>query len=328
MSTSLNLISLSQDITKYLFTPILIFGVVGGCFNLLIFLSLRIFRENSCAFYLTIASLANIGSLLSGLLWRLMNFGYNIDWTSTSIFYCKFRVFCVQECTLLSFTCICLASIDQFLATSTRLRWQQWCNAKLAHRLVLFFTCLWILHGIIVFPFYNHVFSSVTNQMVCVVTNDILTEYINFGYIITLQGILPIFITILFGYLAYRNVQQISYRTIPLVRRELDKQLTKIVLVQIIYNLFSATPYIIIVLLQHNSSITMDPVNAARLQFANTLSLSLYFLTFACPFYIHVCMSERFRRQFIYVVSKLFYFKNRQRKIAIQPIGLEKEDVY
>ncbi|CAF1370331.1 unnamed protein product [Adineta ricciae] len=321
MSTQTSLVFISQQVTKYLFTPILIFGVLGGCFNLLIFLSLRTFRENSCAFYLTIGSLANIGGLLSGLLWRLMNFGYNIDWTSTSIFYCKFRVFCLQESTLLSFTCICLAAIDQFLATSTRLRWQRWCNTKVAHRLVLFFSCLWMLHGISIFPFYNHVLSAATNQTVCIVTNSILTDYINFGYIITLQGILPYCVTLLFGYLAYRNVQQISYRTIPLVRRELDKQLTNIVLLQIVYNFLFTTPYIIIILLQRDSSINSSSEIAARLQFANVLALSLYFLAFTCPFYVYICISERFRRQFIYVVSKIFYIKDRQRNMTIQPIG-------
>jgi hypothetical protein len=59
-------------------------------------------------------------------------------------------------------------------------------------------------------------------------------------------GVLPISITVLFGYLAHRNVQQLSHRTLPLVRRELDKQLTVMVLTQVVFNFFAITPYTII----------------------------------------------------------------------------------
>jgi len=60
---------------------------------MIIFLSLRIFRENSCAFYLTVMSLLNIGELITGYLPRINASGFDIDWTQISLFYCKFRWF-------------------------------------------------------------------------------------------------------------------------------------------------------------------------------------------------------------------------------------------
>ncbi len=60
-----------------------------------------------------------------------------------------------------------------------------------------------------------------------------------------LARILPIMTVILFEILAYRNVQQIAYRAFPLVRRELDKQLTVMVLVQVFCDVIFATPLII-----------------------------------------------------------------------------------
>ena len=42
--------------------------------------------------------------------------------------------------------------------------------------------------------------------------------------------------------MAYRNIQRISHRTAPLVRRELDKQLTTMVLVQVVINFFTNVP--------------------------------------------------------------------------------------
>ena len=74
----------------------LIAGVIGGFFNIIVFLSLQTFRQSSCAFYLTIMSIVNIGQLFTGLLSRIMISGFDIDWTVTSLFYCKFRYYCFQ----------------------------------------------------------------------------------------------------------------------------------------------------------------------------------------------------------------------------------------
>ena len=131
--STLNLIS--QQITIYLGSSILIVGVIGGCLNILVFLSLRTFRESSCAFYLVVMSIANIGQLVTGLFRQILATGFSIDWTPTSLFYCKWRPFCFQACMLIALTCVCLATIDQYWATCSYPRWQQWCNIKVAHRL-------------------------------------------------------------------------------------------------------------------------------------------------------------------------------------------------
>ena len=63
-------------------------------------------------------------------------------------------------------------------------------------------------------------------------------------YVVLVSG-LPVLITALFGLLAYHNVTQLAYRAVPLVRRELDKQLTVMVLVQVVFNFCVLVPYII-----------------------------------------------------------------------------------
>ena len=83
----------SQQVTISLSIPMFIAGVLGGILNLIVFLSLQTFRESSCAFYLI------------------------VDWTQTSLFYCKFRWFSIQTCTLTSYACLCFATVDQYLVT-------------------------------------------------------------------------------------------------------------------------------------------------------------------------------------------------------------------
>jgi hypothetical protein len=219
-----------QEISIYFVIPIFIIGVIGGCLNVIIFLSLKTFRQSSCVFYLMIMSAFDIGRFFLSVLPYIMRWGFATDWGVSSLFFCKIRLGMFSTCTLISMTCLCLAIIDQYFATSSHLRWQQWCNIKLAYRLTGIFCIIWILHGIPYLAFENHIILLLTNQTVCQVTNDIFNQYLTYGYYFTLTNLIPL-ITIVFGLLAYHNARYLAHRIILLVRRELDKQLTIMVLV-------------------------------------------------------------------------------------------------
>jgi hypothetical protein len=74
-------IFVAQQIIVYLDIPILIVGLIGHTLNLIVFLSLKTFRENACVFYLTVMSAVDIGQVMTGFLSRIMISGFNIDWT-------------------------------------------------------------------------------------------------------------------------------------------------------------------------------------------------------------------------------------------------------
>jgi hypothetical protein len=271
----------SIQVTIYLGIPLLITGIIGGILNIIVFLSLKTFRKNSCAFYLTIMSIVNIGNLITGLLSRIMISGFNMDWTQSSIFYCKFRPYCLQSCTSISFTCMCLATIDQFLSTCSNPRWQRWSNIKIAHRLTIIFIILWLLHGIPFWIYYNQIKVFSTGKHTCIITNQIFQVYVIGIQTIGFYGFLTVIINTLFGLLAYRNIRDLTYRTIPLVRRELDKQLTKIVLIQAVYNFIATIPYLIVNILTLNTTIMGFSINSNQLQFANILTVCIFYLNFS-----------------------------------------------
>ena len=272
---------IAKQITIYLGTFTLVAGVVGGFLTTVVFLSLRTFRESPCAFYLTIMSIVNIGQMLTGLLSRIVTTGFNIDWSQTSLFFCKFRYYCFQICSLTSMTCICLATIDQYLITCTRPRWQRWSNIKLARRLVVIFVVIWILHNTPYLIYYNHVESISTSRVTCINTNNIFQQYMTYGISLFFGKVLPISITFFFGFLAYRNVQQLSHRVLPLVRRELDKQLTVMILLLVVFSFFTMLPYIIVNLLTTVPQLTQDAIVSAQLQLATTLTFLLVYAYFA-----------------------------------------------
>ena len=230
--------------TAYLYVgiPVLIGGISGGLLNIVVFLSLRTFRQSSCAFYLMAMSVFDLGRFVTTTLSYVMRLRYSTDLTLYSLVYCKLSPFITTTCSLSSTTCLCLAIIDQYLATSTCPHWQQWCHIKLAHRLTKIAAIIWTLHAIPYAVFYNHIISSSTNQTICQITNAMFIRYHTYGYFFVLTNLLPV-VTVVFGMMAYHNARHLSHRTLPLVRRELDKQLTVMVLVQVMINFCTYLPY-------------------------------------------------------------------------------------
>ena len=275
------LVTLSPKITISIGTVLIIAGVLGGFLSIVVFLSLRTFRESSCAFYLTIMSCVNIGNLLTGLLSRIIISGFGIDWTLISPFYCKFRWYCLQLCVLTSFTCVCLAAIDQYMATNARPEWRTWSNIKTARRITAAFILLWLLHGTFYLIYFNLLVSPTTGRVSCNSANLVFRQYHIYGYLIILAGIIPLLVTGVFGLLARNNVQQSAHRTVPLVQRELDKQLTKMVLVQIYHNFIVTLPYTTLTPLITGLSPIQDREIAARFDFANLLAILLYYSSFS-----------------------------------------------
>ncbi|CAF1570859.1 unnamed protein product [Adineta steineri] len=307
---------IGQQITIYGGFFILVAGVLGELFTIIVFLSLKTFRQNTSAFYLSIMSFVNIGQLVFGLFSRIMIYGFAIDWTAMSIAYCKARLTVFLLCSLISYTCLCLAIIDQYLVTCNRIRWQQWSNIKTAYCLVIIFAFIWCIF-IVPYPiFFQQVTSLTTGKITCTVTNQNMSIYRMYFVGPFLGGYLPDFITVVFGILAYRNIRQIAYRTVPIVRRELDTQLTTMIFIQVLINFLTNIPCVTVGVILNATTYITNAAVLEILQFINTITLLIFYTYFGSSFYIYMCVSERFRRQFVYVMMKI-YFKRWQQQLAV-----------
>jgi len=265
----------AEQIILYGGILILIIGVTGEIFNIIVFLSLQTFRQNSCAFYLTIMSIVNIGQLLIGLLSRIAITGFNIDWTQMSLFYCKFRPYLVHIFAFSSLTCVSLAIIDQFLATSIRPHWQQWSSAKTAYYLSGFSLIFWIIYLCPHLIYYELITG---NEPLCTITDLLYSQYVDNFLVPFVWYIIPFFVSVLFGLLAYRNIKQTAYRTVPLLRRRIDEQLSIMILVQVIINIIVTFPYIAYLTITPHVSFSDDPLTNAQLQLIKNIALCLYYL--------------------------------------------------
>ncbi|CAF1166580.1 unnamed protein product [Adineta steineri] len=296
------------QIYVYAGLPIVIIGVLGGILNIIIFLSLRIFRENSCGVYLIIMSLVNIIQLLSGFFYLILVKGLLINGININVGSCTIRVYTVQICALISMSCICMALIDQYMATSKYIRLQQWSHRKIAYRLCAIISLFWIVYCSPHLIYYNAVFSPVTNSSICTITNSNYQSYVNHFYTPILLDAFPLLFIIIFGLLLYRNIKQISYRTaVPLVRRQHEIQITSMVLIQALISVLLISPFFILTTLTSNIQFSIDPIINAHIQLVLGITICIYYSYYTVPFYIYICVSKRYRQQFFHVLYTMYF---------------------
>lgn len=275
----------SQQVTIYGGLTVLVFGLLGGTFNLLVFFTLRTFRHSSSAVYLIIMTICNIGQLLIGLLARTLVYINQYDFADISLPYCKVRLYFSHVCVMISLTCFCLATIDQFCGTSSYQKLRQTCRIKIAAILVSFFSLFWILHGIPYIILSYHSQSSNTSAKKCVMTNIIYVQYRTYIYLLILNGCLPLSIIITFGIMSWCNIRNMLYYTVPLVRREFDKQITRMILSQVIVSIFTILPYTITNIVSKNLQNSSNSLVEAQMELSSNATLLVYYIYYAVSDY-------------------------------------------
>ncbi|CAF1199179.1 unnamed protein product [Adineta steineri] len=256
------------------------------------------YRKTPCTFYFLICSITNILYLLINLTSRIVSVGYGIDLTHTSIIWCKTRQYLLLILSLISFTCSWLSSVDQYFVTSRHANLRRMSNIKWTHRIVFILILVSCLHGIPCFIIFN--ISSITNQ--CINSNIIYAIYSPI-YSLTFTCFGPSLIMILFGYLTIRNI----HLTRVLVQQQIDRQLIKMTLFQVILIAVFITPYSINVVYILITNGMIKDTN--RLIIENSIFTILTLLTYvyysgSC--YIFLLSSSRFRRT---VKKKIFIWR-------------------
>ncbi|CAF5013564.1 unnamed protein product [Rotaria sp. Silwood1] len=131
------------QINRYCTIFILLFGFVGNILNILA-LSQRNLRSNPCGWYFLTSSIANLISIVSGLLTRLLS-GWNNDLTETIDWLCKLRAFVVFSSRTIALWLIMFATIDRWLLSSANAHYRRLSTLKNARRItfiVVFIFCL------------------------------------------------------------------------------------------------------------------------------------------------------------------------------------------
>ena len=133
------------------------------------------------------------------------------------------------------------------------------------------------------------IFFDAIPQVDCTVSQAILIRYYSYFFYPILCGFCPILISGSVSILAYRNVRRIIRRQLPIIRRRLDRQLTKFVLTRVIFLIIFNIPFVIYRIYAINVIINPnDSMGLAIERLIQAIIGSIFNLNFAVKSYFYI----------------------------------------
>jgi hypothetical protein len=223
-----------QQYTLYIGYFLLITGIFGNSMNIYILSAIGSYRSTPSTFYFLIASVYDMIIILVSLCSRILESGYGLNLSNSSVIWCKTRQYFITSITMIPLYFQCLATIDQFLITSKSRRVREYSSIKQAHRISICLTIICLLHGI---PFYIY-YDISPNTHLCSSMSIALSFYLPI-LVLVMFSFIPTLLTIIFGLLTYRNARQ----SMGLRNQHADRQVTLMICMQIILIIWSTIPY-------------------------------------------------------------------------------------
>ena len=306
--------TLIRSITIYGGMPIFVFGIIGNLLNLLL---LWPTRHNSCAFLFLFSSIVNF-VVLFGLLTRILIVGFDVDWTPINLGWCKTRAVLTLTSNLISLSCICLASIDRFLNSCRQQKYRKWSRLSTARWAVAICVLIWIGHAVPYIVYYQILsFSSSDNKtsFTCsLVSNTYFTSYIIYFVYPVLYGVIPSTVLGVMGMMTYRNMNMLQ---LARQRQIVQRHLTLMLLVQIPIIIVSLIPFAVFAEYLLLTATMIKPADqVARETIIRNIFSLLFYMIFACPFFVFFISSPTFRQEA--KILLLCRYRNRMLRNRVQ----------
>lgn len=236
------LTSFTVQFNRLIPIPIFTFGLIGNVLNILVFTRPQLIK-NPCSIYLFSSSITNINVLVFGSIGRFLSDGFQIDFSTTNLAYCRFRYFILHSSMVLSSWFIILAGIDRYWISSPNFQRRRLSNWKTA-------CCLTIVMTLIGFGMYSHVLFLFTieqrkSRPVCYAPTGTYQVAYDFFYFATFSFV-PLIVMIIIGLGTFYNIQRTRTRVGPVLNsyrlRKRDRQLITMLLVQLIFTVILTLP--------------------------------------------------------------------------------------
>jgi hypothetical protein len=285
--------------------PMFILGSIGNLLNVIAFAFLRQFNKLPSSIFLLISFIGSqidvIASFLPQLVYRISG----TDPLASFVILCKLRWFLGPSFGTVALHCICFAAIDQYLITSRTARFRNLINRRRA-AFISFFVLFYSI-GVMVpsLVFYTHVVNS-ANATTCNIKDPTFATFSAY-LAIFIYSLIPIFVLLIFSLLTWRN-----FRSNLLRQRDLERSLTRMLLIQMMMILFTSIPSAINQMYFFYTRTT--PKSSLRIAAEGVLSsviVLLGFSTHCFSFYIYILTSKAFRQN----IQSLFLL--RQRRIGL-----------
>jgi hypothetical protein len=273
-----------------------VFGIIGCLLNITIFLK-KSLRSNACSVYMLAISIVNLIEI-PYTIGRSTNIPYlPSDSRQVSSVFCKVTSYVLHYLLNVVRTYTVLACIDRFALCSSSVHTRSFSSLKVARRLVILMTIVWLFIPIHVIFFYGNV----TPQR----CGAIGTYGIFFSiYSATITGT-HLILMIIFSLLAARSLRQTQSRIQPMIVHGNNRSLIKKRDVHFMKMLFGEVVIYVLTSMMFPIYIIYSVVTANTTKTPSRLAVE-GFLAYLVPdflveinpcttFYIYFCASQAFR---------------------------------
>jgi hypothetical protein len=303
--TVLFLDQMSNQIYRWVFPPLLIFGLVGHLLNMILFTRPNLI-SNSCCNYCLASSCMALIQLIFGQFFRLLRSGYNL--VITVVWWCRLRVFLLYAAYLASTILITLAAIDRFASSCHQVKHRRWACIKVARRvipMVLIVTGLYHSHILVLFVIDREQGNE------CWAPRGTVYRLVFDATFLFAHGLMSPLLMGIFGFLTIHNISQRrvsrQHNITSDMKRHRLRDFQRMTLVQISSVVVLTLPFAIYKLhrtLTHHHHKTPEQLAWERL--AMCIVRVLWFSHDSIAFYIYSLASVKFRHELFEFLHERF----------------------
>jgi hypothetical protein len=209
--------NIQLQLARYVYCPLYAAGNIGNILNLIVFSQAKVRTASVCSWYFLALSIANLISINTGYLTRILAYMGLPDPSRTVGWYCTGRVYISTLSLTLGRHFTCSIIVDRFLVTSRSVKLRRISSFNVAKWYVPLSVLCWVI-------FYLHIwvgYSSYQNGSACKRWGGAYTVFITVCTV-TLDAVLPIVVMTIFSLLILNNLhglRQRRNRVMPIIYR-------------------------------------------------------------------------------------------------------------
>ena len=300
MSSTAYLATIQSLLTRYGMSTYVTFGNFGNLLIIAVFAQPGQ-RKNPCSLYLLAMTICNLICLDVGIIPIIFSLDH-VDISTEYLAACKIQFYIRHAAFQMMRTYKVLACIDRFALSSMQAKIRSFSQYKMALLLIIIGAIFWAL-AVIFFAYARTIQNGSCNIF------DALYSTIYTIYYLIFAGLLPPTLILVFSILVMRNLKQMRSRIQPTLEttvgagkttlRKRDRDLMKMVLVEVMIYVLSTLPFSIYLVYQLITSGYVKTKDRKNIEtFINYMAQSfLMYLNTALPFFIYVATSPSFRRE-------------------------------
>ncbi|CAF1301530.1 unnamed protein product [Adineta ricciae] len=256
MSTAAFLYYLHEYVFKYGGSTLIIVGTISCILNLMVFTRNNL-RKNPCTIYLIAINIIDLSYIYSAFFLLILASGYNIDPTTYSTFFCRFRYYIGFILLVYEPSCLILASVDRTLITSRNAATRRHSTCRMAVINIIAVCVFWTI-------FHIHVWIGMQilqfgpNIFVCYFNPGAYETFISY-YTLMIHGAVLPSLMLTFGFWTWKNLRRVRHATQsgrttntavvttgrPQILQTKDQQLIRMVLMEIMVYILCKYPIVI-----------------------------------------------------------------------------------